>query len=514
MVGLAVAVMAAGCISSPTEPQQAVTEPTSVMIAPEQLTTTGGTLEQFSAEVLDAEGQPISGTTVTWKTNNRSVAIVDTDGYVWSFTEGTATATADFPGKGRGSSNGNAYGHSKKDATVSVTQVAPERPGRVSDLAVTSTTISSATLSFTEVGDGTGSPADYVVRFQVSPLDWGTATDVSSGTCSVPLGGGSVGSTRTCTVSNLAPDTNYQFQLVAYRGSYPSDMVYGDLSNVASGSTPAEPDPTQQPVAPGGSEGHPNEPSGLVRIAEHGFGCRPGAGCAMAGQWKESSNTDKQANLSVVDDQDVSGGKALRLQFPSGVPDGRSYTRFDGWGPTIDYGGANAYDELYMSFWLKVEGSGFENQTVGTKVFYISFGTNDRANESFMMLEGTYDDQAVMSSMRPVYYITQMNADGTDPRAAHKQAPNVDESKRIVAGRWAHVELYFRANSIDDSNGQFKMWVDGSLTHDLSNLRFRSAQNPLGFYHMQFTSVWGGDTDDVRTRNDWWRVANMYLSAR
>jgi hypothetical protein len=216
--------------------------------------------------------------------------------------------------------------------------------------------------------------------------------------------------------------------------------------------------------------------------------------------------------MSVVDDPEMSD--AFRLHFPSGLDDGRSYTRFDGWGPTIDYGGGNDYDEFYMSYWLKIEGSDFENQTVGTKVLYISFGSNDRANQSFMMLEGNYSDQAVMSSMRPVFYITEMNGDGTDPGAAHKRVPNVDSSQRLVAGQWTHVELYFRANDVGASNGQFKMWINGHLTHDLSSLRFRSSQNPLGFYHMQFTSVWGGNTDDVRTRDDWWRVAKMYLSAR
>lgn len=520
MVGLAVAVMAAGCISSPTEPQQAVTEPTSVMITPEQLTTTGGTLEQFSTEVLDAEGQPISGTTVTWKTNNRSVAIVDTDGYVWSFTEGTATATADFPGKGRGSSNGNAYGHSKKDATVSVTQVAPERPGRVTDLGVTSTTLSSATLSFTEVDDGTGSPADYLVRFQVSPVDWGTATDVGSGTCSTPVQGSGVGATRTCTVSNLVPSTDYQFQLVAYRGSYPSDMVYGDLSNVASGSTPAEPEPTQQPIAPGGSGEYRNEPAGLEPIAESDFDCRPGQGCESVGMWRESNDPWKQGNMAVVADASgpASPGSALRLRFPADMRDGISPVRFDAWGPEINYGGVYDYKEIYVTYWLKIEGSNYENETVGTKTHYIAYGSTIRQNHSAPFLDGTFSDQSVMTQMTYAPYVYEMEDDGSDAGGgAVRRTPNVTNySKKLQVGQWTQVEVYYRINDIGPTqdNGVMKVWIDGTLTHSETGIRYRSDQNPKGFYNIQFTPVYGGNVGDVRTRDDYWRLDHFYISGR
>jgi hypothetical protein len=55
----------------------------------------------------------------------------------------------------------------------------------------------------------------------------------------VPMAGTSIGAHRTCTVLGLQPATDYQFQLVAFRGTLNVDAAFGDLSNVASGTTNA-----------------------------------------------------------------------------------------------------------------------------------------------------------------------------------------------------------------------------------------------------------------------------------
>ncbi|HYR13869.1 MAG TPA: fibronectin type III domain-containing protein, partial [Mycobacterium sp.] len=117
---------------------------------------------------------------------------------------------------------------------------APTNPGSVADLAVTGVTDSSATLSFTEVSDGTGLPASYDVRFAVAPLAFWSASDVAVGTCKVPTAGMAIGAKRTCTVLGLAPTTAYQFQLVSFRGTLNLNAVFGGLSNIASGTSAAK----------------------------------------------------------------------------------------------------------------------------------------------------------------------------------------------------------------------------------------------------------------------------------
>jgi N-acetylneuraminic acid mutarotase len=112
----------------------------------------------------------------------------------------------------------------------------PASPGTVTDLAVAAVTPNSVTLSFTEVDDGLGQPAQYAVRF-AEPSAWGTARDVTEGTCATPVSGRGVGTRLTCTVLGLAPTTTYAFQVQAYRSTLDVVVVSGDPSNVTEGTT-------------------------------------------------------------------------------------------------------------------------------------------------------------------------------------------------------------------------------------------------------------------------------------
>ena len=109
----------------------------------------------------------------------------------------------------------------------------------MTDLSVTSTTANSVTLSFTEVNNGAGQAASYVVRWAAGAIAWASATDVTQGTCAVPLAGTAIGARRSCTVLGLAASTGYQFQLVAFRGTLNVNAVFGALSNVVSATTAA-----------------------------------------------------------------------------------------------------------------------------------------------------------------------------------------------------------------------------------------------------------------------------------
>src|SRR5438046_5927015 len=108
-------------------------------------------------------------------------------------------------------------------------------PAGLTDLAVAATTDTSATLSFTEVDDGTGGPASYDIRFSPTPLVWGGAVpSVKRGTCATPVAGTAIGARRACTVLGLTTGTAYDFELVTYRGTLMVNAVFGSLSNIAS----------------------------------------------------------------------------------------------------------------------------------------------------------------------------------------------------------------------------------------------------------------------------------------
>src|SRR5439155_14224665 len=141
--------------------------------------TTGGT-QQFAATLKDATGNVLTGCTTTVTSSNAAIAAVSGSGLETAVAAGSATVTA---------TSGGITG------TASVTVTAPviTKPGTVVDLAVAGVTDTSATLSFTEVNDGTGSPASYDVRFAVGPLSWGSARAVARGVCASPLAGKAIG---------------------------------------------------------------------------------------------------------------------------------------------------------------------------------------------------------------------------------------------------------------------------------------------------------------------------------
>lgn len=122
-------------------------------------------------------------------------------------------------------------------------------PAGISDLGVSAIASTSVVLSFTEVDDGTGQAANYDLRYAVAPISWGSASSTSSGTCATPIPGTGVGNARTCSILGLAPATNYQFQIVAFRGTLDTDAIFGEPSNVVSVSTPAESQPVVTTVS-------------------------------------------------------------------------------------------------------------------------------------------------------------------------------------------------------------------------------------------------------------------------
>jgi hypothetical protein len=257
-----------------------------------------------------------------------------------------------------------------------------------------------------------------------------------------------------------------------------------------------------------------HEPPGFERIAEHDFSCMPGTGCAKAGVWKVFG---KPENLTLREDPTavMSPNGIVRIKFPAGLEDGGAPTRFDGWGPSMSSPEEVAYEQVYVSVFFRVDGTAFQNQSVGTKVFYMAYGSTMRSNHSALFLDG-HGPARIMQEFTPSYYIYEMRDDGSDAGGgAIKRVPNVIP-RNVRAGEWVHVEALFKINEIRPTrdNGVFQMWINGVQTHDLQNIRWRSDINPLGFYHFQFTPIWGGNAGEIRTRDDSWSVDNVYISAK
>lgn len=106
----------------------------------------------------------------------------------------------------------------------------------MNDLAVESVTATSVTLGWTEVDGGLGSPASYDVRFAPVPITWGSAPSVTSGTCTTPVTGTTIGAHKSCTVTGLTTGLAYQFQATPLNGPQ-SNIVTAIPVTVGAGDT-------------------------------------------------------------------------------------------------------------------------------------------------------------------------------------------------------------------------------------------------------------------------------------
>lgn len=107
----------------------------------------------------------------------------------------------------------------------------------VRDVTASALSTSSVQVRFTALSDGAGAAAKHAVRIAQGVISWGTASDVASGTCSTPYAPGVINTVTTCTITGLTTGTQYDVQLVPYKGTIGVDAVYGNLSNIATVTT-------------------------------------------------------------------------------------------------------------------------------------------------------------------------------------------------------------------------------------------------------------------------------------
>jgi hypothetical protein len=202
----------------------------SVSVAPKNAAVKVDETVQLEATARDENGFVVEDARLAWKSLDTSVATVNEGGTVLGRSVGTALIVV-----------ASVCCESADTAVVDVSSAttAEEAPGQVTDLEAVDATENSVTLQWTEVDDGTGEPAKYALRYGSPEISWGSAYDTE-----VSVEGTQIGAALEYTYNGLEPGSEYEFQLVAYRGTLDEDAEFGDGSNVASATTEVE-DPGQ-----------------------------------------------------------------------------------------------------------------------------------------------------------------------------------------------------------------------------------------------------------------------------
>ncbi|HUG90317.1 MAG TPA: Ig-like domain-containing protein, partial [Planctomycetaceae bacterium] len=161
-----------------------------VQVTPGNALTNPGGQVRYSAAALDQYGNVVTNARLEWAVVDAQVASISADGTARALIAGeTQVEAIYFPSASSGdaaqaptANRGQGWLRSQKGTGY---------PAQVTDLRSPSQSTSTVTLSFTQVGDGAGGPADYQVRYAATPIggDFATATIASQGSCSSPIDG-------------------------------------------------------------------------------------------------------------------------------------------------------------------------------------------------------------------------------------------------------------------------------------------------------------------------------------
>ncbi len=474
-----------------------------VSVSPATASLAPGATQQLSATPQDANGNPLSGRPVTWISNNSAVAQVSGTGLVTAVAAGSATVTATSEGKSGG-------------ATITVTAPPPPPPlppSAVTDLALAGVTDTSATLTFTEVNDGTGQPASYDVRYAAGTISWGSATEVSRGSCTTPVAGTTVGTRHTCTVLGLASSTAYGFQLVAFRGTLGVNPVFGALSNAASGTTAAgAPKPvasvTLSPTSASISIGGTQQFTATLRDA---------SGTVLSG--RTISWTSSLSNVATASGSGLVTALLAGTTTITATSEGKSGTATvtvtalppppppGGWtneptGATVvsDYGFNDAFPVTQADVSIP-GGSGWNS-------VYNGNGYMTRAS----------DPTAPLSPSNVVQFLYPIGFPGTmGPATAWRPLPGLT---RAYVGQWWKVSNPWQGNASSVNKigylvvnagsmflAMYGRWMDGQLIGSYTGVPMPTG----GFVEYHLDPVWGGCCD-TKTANDYYWFDHIHIS--
>ena len=358
-------------------------------------------------------------------------------------------------------------------------------PPVISAVASTAITTSGATIIWT-----TNEPAD-------SQVEYGTTTAYGTLT---PLDGVR-GTSHTVTLTGLAANTVYHFRV------HSSDAAgYLAESSDATLTTLSDAPP---PVS------WPNEPPGFTRFAEYAATALPVDGptnnpsaCLTSGVldgcwWKFSSHP---ANLSSAIDPTApaSAPGVFQFRYPTGQPPGSEVGILQGWDTPSETTNTE-FREIYESGWVRTTDPTFENQAIGTKMLgYWGVGgaAGTLPNQIYQVSIGN-GSTSPMSSWK-IRFAQQGHISRNLPQTAGDAI--------WTAGQWQRYEIYMKLNTIDRADGVLRVWWNGALILDYSDMQFRNAANPTGFYGRRLDPVWGGTGGTNKTRDDFLQFDHIYLS--
>jgi hypothetical protein len=256
-----------------------------------------------------------------------------------------------------------------------------------------------------------------------------------------------------------------------------------------------------------GGSSHPNEPAGFVRFAEHNMSSLPAYPRSiggLAGSWFGFPQNDPDLVLVTPDTAaPESPPNVIQTKFKQGLNAGSAPVNMGGW-DAAGSGAAGQKSKMYLSVWVKIVGPDYENQLVGTKLGFVGYAeaSNSAANQGYWLLAGN-GATSIQNSFQMSFF--QQN------NVTRRMNQNASTARLMTAGVWHQWEVVLELNTLGQANGVFKMWVDGTLIMNYSDVVYITTGETNRFFSWKWNPTWGG-IGGVRSRSDQINIDHVYMS--
>jgi hypothetical protein len=93
-------------------------------------------------------------------------------------------------------------------------------------------------------------------------------------------------------------------------------------------------------------------------------------------------------------------------------------------------------------------------------------------------------------------------------------ASNQSQGRYVkLDGSWQEYEIQLGLNTVGQADGVARVWWNGVLVLQYTDVVWRTTTAPSGFYGRRFDPVYGGG-GSTKTQTDYSQLADMYISAK
>lgn len=270
-----------------------------------------------------------------------------------------------------------------------------------------------------------------------------------------------------------------------------------------------------------------NEPGGMTPVCDMNYSSQivpnglPGVtsvngaayGLTVGKYWRFAATVAEGGHaIGIINDASCPSGNPylFRLNYYNGMPSSGS--------PGIQNFTSIAqtpYDTFYTSVIWRIPGPDFQFQQFGSKLFGYQRRQNDTGG--FSDCEDGNGAMLVKSNFRNTYGIFNNVATKLYLPGVYDVAnPNgVLSGSLVTCGVWHQMETLLVTNTVDVANGQLYIWMDGVLTHSVTNaINMKQGSDTGKFYNFHYDPVWGGGGSISKNRDDLFDIDCVFVSGK